>query len=271
MDDIHRKKVLKGFRKCINKAINKRLKELGLDKHDFCQKMLGRDVYKPEEIESEVYKLHMEYYGPERNISLKVIKKIEEELGIKYGKARVKCEELLNLWIRIEAYRKRDKFKPFVYMEEENLFWITNNLDKLLDIQTIHVIFWGYLSLLNDKGKKELKDAILYIHDRLKFKKIETSVEINFIGQDDFIIKDKLDCFMKIEACEKFWNIESPEDRKCLINTWMEYQGMDDMGMEIYELFINYGSRNSNKMTSEQLVITAIVVLLIRDRRYVKI
>lgn len=271
MDNEEFKYYKDNFKKCFMDRMN----ALGLDKKSFCERILASEnvAYNECLIHDEMVNFDKNLNGKDRYIPLKYISVMEKELGKKYQKEREICVELRYLWKLVEQSGNRDKFKPFLNIDDDDLFWIANNLEKLLEIPTKNVAFLGYLSLLNDEGKSRVLNDITYVIKKLDLKiNNEEVFENNFIEKDSYRLNDRVDCLLEIEHCDKFWKTNSPktasaETKSSLADIWREYRNMDDLENKIYSLFISYNNNRPHDISDEQVVIMTIVVLLLRHQK----
>ena len=260
-------------------SFKKRMEELGISGPKFCERMAvseNRDDETAPISEYEKFKQNLRCDN-NRYIPIKYVSIMEKELGKKYQKEREICNELRCLWESLEEYGDRDKFKPFLAINDDDLFWITNNLEELLQIPQKNINFLRYLFSLNEQGKYRLLNDIAYAMNTLELNVNDKEFfKMRFVEKDAYKIKDRVDCLLEIENIEKdniyiFWKTNSPETRSTIVDTWKDYRQMDDLDKKIYSLFTSYNNEKPLDISDQQVVIMTIIVLLLRNQKYRKI
>ena len=263
------------IQKQFNKCLNEVLKKLEWKEIDICKKMFEYDGLDEEVFQTlqndDLQKFHTQRYDYTRNIPLKAIKVIKLEFDQNPQIERDCFNKLFNLWKEMEKYRET-KLSPFLEMANYDLIWITNNLEKLLEIPHHKVVFYTYLSLLNTVGKKEYNSTMEYVFehcDNINEPKLQEK-ELDFINVYNFKLRDAIDCLLEIEKCERFWKIREPKTRAILADLWRAFHYMDELETEIYLKYISYDNEKGTGPSQEQMIMTAIAMVLNRNQDYKK-
>ncbi len=264
--------VKKIYKKCFRECFMNLMKELEMDETSFCEKVLdseGIDRVDDWLIDGEKDKFRSCLYRYEKYFPLEYINVMEKELGKKSQKDREICHELRKIWRDLEQCK--DRIKPFFDMSDDDLFWIANNLEKLLEIPEKSIAFLYYLDLLNDEGKEKVLNEIPYVLQGLNLKiNKEKPFNIFFIEKDAYRLNDKVECLLEIENCTKLWEIVSCKDREFCVELWKKYRHMDNLDKRVCSLFNSYNDKNPLKILDEQTVIITIIFFLSRERKYKK-
>ncbi len=246
-------KYRENIKRAFNSCLTEKLKKLNISESEFCKKH-----------EIDVDNFHKSRYRKVGNVPLNCLKFIERDLG-------EKCKDLRCLWIEREKLKSKSSLKIFLDFSDEDICKLANNLEELFSIPNKSIIFNTYLSILNDKGQKQVLESTQYVIKQL-FKEediLDISEEI-FKKNNTVIINDWLDGMLKIEENKSYFEKWKPvEERKAIVELFVEqYLNMNELEKEIFLLFNKYKNPKEEDYSKAQLIMLAITVLLRRDFQY---
>lgn len=238
-----------------NKYFKRCLKDLNINEETFCENNgINFDNF------------HKSRYAIKRNVPLKTIQLIEKNLGKPIPKLRY-------WWTKREKLKEKSPLKIFLNLETEEIILLANNLEKLFKVPEKNIEFWGYLSVLNIEGKKELLKSIKYVFNVLEIDKtISNYSQELFNDKNNYVIEDWLDGMLQIEEHKKDFERWKPlAEREAIIKLFLDYLRMDKDEKSICMFFDKFNNEKYVGLSAEQIIILTITILLNRYAKFTNI
>lgn len=209
-----------------------------------------QNLYK-KEYGDDRYDLQIRLSAYDRHVSLCYVKLLIDNLKEDIDK---KKNKLLSAWYKAhKCMNVRDSMVGFYWLSNEQLAWLVNNLDSLLELSEEELIFMTYLQHLTDEGISVLSSKMTHFPKKMLE---ENKEKIEVIHE--YERKDKLEYLVEIELNDKLW---FNRKKTKLIECFIDFPVSREKEKNIMDIF-------SVLSKSEQKRYMAVAKTLLEEEKY---